>query len=214
MATYILAKVTTKLVNTNMESDDEGVFLLICDGEVISQWYSVTNEEIIQAAMDEDLWKWPSQKDNGHDLTHWNEIWNHHNGNEDEDHELVVIVRHNYWPDQHTAGPWNSRQSGTFGAIEITSPNYQTASTHDPLARVYPASIATPEKTLLIPERSFVQAEANARLISAAPDLLDALRTILSEIEERLETLLEIPYHKITKARAAITKATAKKEGN
>lgn len=126
MTTYILAKVTTKLVSTNMESTDEGVFLLIREGEVISKWDKVTNEEIILAAMDEDLWKWPSQKDTGDDLSEWDEIWQNHQGDEDEDHEIEILVKHNYWPDQHTTGPWNSRHFGSLGAIEITSPNYQT----------------------------------------------------------------------------------------
>jgi hypothetical protein len=50
------------------------------------------------------------------------------------------------------------------------------------------------------PERSLAEAEANARLMAAAPDLLEACKAALSDYE---------PY--IEKCRAAIAKATGVK---
>ncbi len=50
---------------------------------------------------------------------------------------------------------------------------------------------------------------ANARLIAAAPDLLEALRDCLRRIDDADETYG--PDHAVTKARAAIAKATGER---
>ena len=53
--------------------------------------------------------------------------------------------------------------------------------------------------------RGSIEAEANARLIAAAPDLLEALEYLLSQFG-RLDHLTD--YNAGNKARAAIAKAT------
>lgn len=55
-----------------------------------------------------------------------------------------------------------------------------------------------------------VHGEANARLIAAAPDLLEALKKLCEDIEEAGATPLDRPAY--YKARAAITKATGATE--
>lgn len=54
------------------------------------------------------------------------------------------------------------------------------------------------------------ETEANARLIAAAPDLLDAIKPLLSFLESELEGDEAHPFHKdLAAARAAIAKAEA-----
>lgn len=53
--------------------------------------------------------------------------------------------------------------------------------------------------------------EANARLIAAAPDLLDALDTLCNRIELESATPLDWPAY--TQARSAIAKATGAQHG-
>ena len=52
-------------------------------------------------------------------------------------------------------------------------------------------------------EKSMARWEANARLIAAAPELLEALQSIVGELDEG-----EVWGSSITKAKAAIAKAT------
>lgn len=86
----------------------------------------------------------------------------------------------------HTAGPWEARIYGGFDAPRVWSESGSVAllQHHD-----------TPE-----------EAEANARLIAVAPDMLEAL--------ERMVRLLEIEdarlanFGEVEAARAVITKAT------
>lgn len=86
---------------------------------------------------------------------------------------------------KHTPGPWHHVMDG----FRITIGNKKTGRT------------TTPHNYMVaeIPDNSFI-AEANARLIAAAPELLEALEDILSSgigLSNRLDL----------KARAAIAKA-------
>ena len=94
---------------------------------------------------------------------------------------------------QHTSGPWNFVRDG----FRITLGNEKTSNT------------TTPHDYMVaeIPDNSF-QAEANARLIAAAPELLAALMdyTRFQDYESRPFTLAAI--HE--RARSALAKATGK----
>ena len=58
------------------------------------------------------------------------------------------------------------------------------------------------------PERSIAEAKANARLIAAAPDLLEALQPFVLANSSEEHINLMIRTSDVTKARAAIAKAT------
>lgn len=120
---------------------------------------------------------------------------------------------------KHTPGPWMA--SGPYGRQESS----------DPLAVKVPGVFDIREKSETVDGRVHAQvhvgtmhsesletARANARLIAAAPDLLDALR-ILEEFvteltkagEDRQNRLVELEGDKgnrLFAARAAIAKAT------
>lgn len=59
-----------------------------------------------------------------------------------------------------------------------------------------------------IPESEVYKQEAVAHLIAAAPDLLDALETALDGWQREFEYLAKRTPEWVTKARAAIAKAT------
>lgn len=74
----------------------------------------------------------------------------------------------------HTPGPWwAGPQSEISGWVDIRIDGY----TRNPVASATPAGPGGPE------ERRDSETAANARLIAAAPDLLFALETLLSEAE-------------------------------
>lgn len=95
---------------------------------------------------------------------------------------------------KHTPGPWFSKRRGTQGvanyAVIETAANW-----HTEIARVYFGD-------------RFVNGEANARLIAAAPDLLAALNGLLNcfnsngEIEETAEDQLSVALENAEKAQA------------
>ena len=67
------------------------------------------------------------------------------------------------------------------------------------------------------PENLSEEAQANARLIAAAPDLLDALQAIVDEFPVAAGTAKGIPHDEqgfgsIYRARAAIARATGEKQ--
>ena len=103
---------------------------------------------------------------------------------------------------RHTPGPWKIEQ-GTNGDAVITHSDTELRS-H--VARIYAAT--------LCPEHGTV--EDNARLIAAAPDLLEALQAIagkgIAGLPERFDDLTTVNVPVLVKAiwdaRAAITKAT------
>ncbi len=62
------------------------------------------------------------------------------------------------------------------------------------------------------PKMGKIAGEANARLIAAAPDLLEALQAMLSEFNEQMAGIVNDEFAVIAKARAAIAKATGETE--
>jgi hypothetical protein len=108
-----------------------------------------------------------------------------------------VVARKDSMEFKHTPGPW-------IGA----GPSFG-----DPLPH-YTTEILVEEENedgdntpiCSLPFESFdTENEANARLIAAAPDLLDALDTLCNRIELEGATPLDWPAY--TQARAAIAKA-------
>jgi hypothetical protein len=95
----------------------------------------------------------------------------------------------------HTPGPWKQqaeRQAGLVAAIRIKAEGATIA---------YVAGDDTVEDVKgRIWERVSDEASANARLVAAAPDLLDALRTMLTYATKA-------DSKAVAKARAAIAKA-------
>jgi len=90
---------------------------------------------------------------------------------------------------EHTKGPWDSVQGSTTGRTVIA-----TASTK---ARRNVAHVGGPDR------------EANARLIAAAPDLLEALKIMTGLVLIKYGNLHEDVNAEIAKADAAIVKAGA-----
>lgn len=99
--------------------------------------------------------------------------------------------------DKHTPGPWIVASDET-----VTVRDAQDGGI---------ASCGWLKSRLTGPRRTSAEVHANARLISAAPDLLEALRAFvedgfsLHEVERRTDPGT---YAAIVKARAAIAKAT------
>ena len=91
----------------------------------------------------------------------------------------------------HTPGPWAHGQQGCeSGWIEITAADDRN-----------PVACATPAKPGTAEERRDAETRANARLIAAAPELLEALQELLASVEG-------VPCGPEAKCRAAIAKAT------
>ena len=97
---------------------------------------------------------------------------------------------------KHTPGPWTAQNDGR-DIISIQHSNNDPGAISMTLAKV----------TARMTWRS--QAEANARLIAAAPDLLDALRNI-SELYDSDEGCRSLPEY--IAARAAIARATGEEK--
>jgi hypothetical protein len=109
----------------------------------------------------------------------------------------------------HTPGPWIIRDDGReYQCPIIESPN---------IGRGYWSSLATVTQRDKHPteggEISATTAMANARLIAAAPDLLEALEVMLSlsdpSIDEGFGAFMARDLAAQRKARAAIAKAVA-----
>ncbi len=99
----------------------------------------------------------------------------------------------------HTAGPWEVFSTGR-GRVEVKSV-YASPGMDD--SQLYPASAISPG----------VNQEANARLIAAAPDLLEACKAIISECQlfnegGSGEFVASPSLGSLEKMRAAIAKAT------
>ena len=93
---------------------------------------------------------------------------------------------------KHTAGPWTVQYETDITGIENDPANGCVGLVD--VAHVYMRTV--PGRT-----------EANARLIAAAPDLLEALELLVAGIENSVSDT----YLPLAKARAAIVKATAQK---
>lgn len=76
---------------------------------------------------------------------------------------------------KHTPGPWKTRNGFQDGSIEIFRPNKAIKKPF------YPTEIA-------VVEAEEKEGKANARLIAAAPELLEALMAVLRWIDDNCET--------------------------
>jgi hypothetical protein len=102
---------------------------------------------------------------------------------------------------QHTPGPWAVRDHwADEGAFEV----YPTRG-GEPKIGQWSALAEVPEYG----PNDAPEAEANARLIAAAPDLLEALELMLENLDAMYVVSPASSAHK--KARAAIAKATGEK---
>ena len=103
---------------------------------------------------------------------------------------------------QHTPGPWTFSQSTEYGDKRF----YIAQADGAPYTPHY-SDVATLIAETVNDERKSIQ-EANARLIAAAPDLLEALQDIVkSLVDQDDEGMIEHAQQMII-ARAAIAKAT------
>lgn len=98
----------------------------------------------------------------------------------------------------HTPGPWEveSPMDGELWIVEAGKQAYEW--------RVI-AGCPFPDERSDIPRK---QVEANARLFSAAPDLLIALSWFINDIDGTHTVMVDFDAN-VTRARAAIEKATA-----
>jgi len=94
----------------------------------------------------------------------------------------------------HTAGPWYYRDTPNDPDIAFT-----VLWQHAPVAEVYSANIA---------ECSPASAEANARLIASAPDLLEACQEALAYCEHLKSSMFGVEPSHADNLRAAIARAT------
>lgn len=99
----------------------------------------------------------------------------------------------------HTPGPWAYSRWDQFGDTRF----YVAQAEGAPYTPNYSDAATLIAETVSI-ERVSIQ-EANARLIAAAPELLDALRLCLAQLEPSM-TALE--FEAADAAKAAIAKAT------
>ncbi|HFK2339411.1 TPA: hypothetical protein ACGXSN_001127 [Pseudomonas aeruginosa] len=91
---------------------------------------------------------------------------------------------------KHTPGPWVSRNNMVFGGKKCICSNVNAAS-------------PTPQNIA----EDVAMSIANARLIAAAPELLEALRDCVSRITDEVADAEFLD--EVEQARAAIAKATA-----
>jgi hypothetical protein len=98
-----------------------------------------------------------------------------------------------------TPGPWRAEKVSKFGECDIYGPNGEE------LALIYVSNGAD--------DPEMWPAEANARLIASAPDLLDSVYEFLERYEdmESAELFAKLPgeeAQRVVRARAALSKAT------
>ena len=105
---------------------------------------------------------------------------------------------------EYTLGPWKNLHFNMHGDIVITSPNWHNQSTCDQMVKVTPRRNYVDGFSLHVTEDAIKEAEANARLIAAAPELLDALKRLTRvACVEFIKTRPDV----IEQASAAIAKA-------
>lgn len=109
---------------------------------------------------------------------------------------------------KHTPGPWVVDLTGPFllggDSVPVEGQSTETGLIHREICTVLLDTDAYPEG------KEFLEDCANARLIAAAPDLLEALKSLLSETEEiEYHSMVEAQSMQIEqdKARVAIAKA-------
>ena len=114
---------------------------------------------------------------------------------------------------KHTPGPWENRHFNAYGEIVITSPYWRNQSLCDQMVKVAPRRNYVDGIGLHITEDAVEEAEADARLIAAAPELLKALRPFADLLEYPFDCSEEflnlvVCVSDIRAAVAAIAKAT------
>jgi hypothetical protein len=97
----------------------------------------------------------------------------------------------------HTPGPWHWDSDPVKGD-EHGRIRYRVCTVGQTITQVYHSSY----------EGGLTRAEADARLIAAAPDLLATLRDVLGWIPDGGAWHTDAPMQSVAKARAAISKAT------
>ncbi len=102
---------------------------------------------------------------------------------------------------KHTPGPWVFSKSDQYGDMRF----YVAQADGAPYTPDY-SDVATLIAETVNSERRYIQ-EANARLIAAAPELLEALTNLCGLAEKRPGSLHEYKAA-VDSARAAIAKAT------
>jgi hypothetical protein len=108
-----------------------------------------------------------------------------------------------YIVNKHTPGPWAFSKSDMFGDLRF----YVAQSDAAPYTPNF-SDVTTLIAETVPSERQYIQ-EANARLIAAAPELLEALHVIVDAFDSLPPTHEARYAHlKINTARAAIAKAT------
>ncbi len=94
----------------------------------------------------------------------------------------------------HTAGPWHMEgKSGNDGeAMVIVSKDRTIAWTAATWDEASQGDVITPED------------EANAKLVAAAPELLESLQLVMDIVATRVSSLSQMDYSKMRKARAVV----------
>lgn len=104
----------------------------------------------------------------------------------------------------HTPGPW-SCADGDASGFKTGSGGESILATARPSDDYFVLKIAEMDSNVPVDERT-----ANARLIAAAPDLLEALQVIVTDCSQ-IWTAAEFPA--LAKAREALLRATPSKSG-
>jgi len=97
---------------------------------------------------------------------------------------------------KHTAGPWYSRPLKTMGGCLIATTPCGN------VMRIATVLFCRPDREAKYITKIPEQAEANARLIAAAPDLLEAAEYLLDDMR-----LNNVPTNCVEKLQRAIAKA-------
>lgn len=107
---------------------------------------------------------------------------------------------------QHTPGPWQVGARYGNNKIEIADASYDklicTVWTHQ-----FQGSMFEPDRQF----QPLPYGAANARLIAASPEMLDALKELVGAVEKFIHPQPDKPHSawaKLVRARAAIAKAT------
>lgn len=103
---------------------------------------------------------------------------------------------------KHTPGPWAFSQSAEYGDTRF----YVAQADGAPYTPNY-SDVATLIAETVNDEYKSIQ-EANARLIAAAPDLLEALKELLEDTQHADHDCKDAEWCPVVKACAAIAKAT------
>ena len=103
---------------------------------------------------------------------------------------------------QHTPGPWHLEKHSKIVWQDSGGPGNETYATQHPIILIVHEQLGDPRlRTCVAQLDNSTEAEGNARLITASPDLLSVLEQLVDELEVRYEDV------DLQAARAAISKA-------